>query len=46
MVGAKLYGQLRYRNVNGKQMAYIDDGKATRSSLRTATRRRRTCGAT
>ena len=27
MVGAKPYRQLRYRNVNGKQMAYIDDGQ-------------------
>jgi haloalkane dehalogenase len=27
MVGAKPYGQLRYRNVNGKQMAYVDEGQ-------------------
>jgi hypothetical protein len=44
MVGAKPYGQLQYRDVNGKRMAYVDE--ATRSSLRTATRRRRICGAT
>ncbi len=25
MVGAKPYGQLRYRNVNGKRMAYVED---------------------
>jgi hypothetical protein len=46
MVTAKPYGQLRYRNVNGKRMAYVDEGQATRSSLRTAIRRRRICGAT
>ena len=27
MVGAKPYGHLRYRNVNGKQMAYVDEGQ-------------------
>jgi hypothetical protein len=27
MVGAKPYGQLRYRNVNGKRMAYVDEGQ-------------------
>jgi haloalkane dehalogenase len=26
MVGAKPYGQLQYRNVNGKRMAYVDEG--------------------
>jgi pimeloyl-ACP methyl ester carboxylesterase len=26
MVGAKPYGQLRYRDVNGKPMAYVDEG--------------------
>ena len=26
MVGAKPYGQLHYRNVNGKRMAYVDEG--------------------
>jgi hypothetical protein len=25
-VEAKPYGQLRYRNVHGKQMAYVDEG--------------------
>src|SRR5258705_1162658 len=25
-VEAKPYGQLRYRNVNGKRMAYVDEG--------------------
>ena len=27
MVGAKPYGQLHYRNVNGKRMAYVDEGQ-------------------
>ena len=27
MVTAKPYGQLRYRNVNGKRMAYVDEGQ-------------------
>lgn len=27
MVGAKPYGQLRYREINGSQMAYIDEGE-------------------
>ena len=27
MVGAKPYGQLQYRNVNGKRMAYVDEGQ-------------------
>ena len=27
MVGAKPYGQLRYRNVNGKRMVYVDEGQ-------------------
>ena len=27
MVGAKPYGQLRYRTVNGKPMAYVDEGQ-------------------
>ncbi|MEU6201237.1 haloalkane dehalogenase [Streptomyces sp. NPDC047061] len=27
MAGAKPYGQLRYREIHGKQMAYIDEGK-------------------
>ena len=27
MVGAKPYGQLRYREVNGSQMAYVDEGE-------------------
>ena len=26
MVGAKPYGQLQYRDVNGKRMAYVDEG--------------------
>src|ERR1700694_4125398 len=26
MFGAKLYGQLQYREVNGKRMAYVDEG--------------------
>jgi haloalkane dehalogenase len=26
MVGAKPYGQLQYRNVHGKRMAYVDEG--------------------
>jgi len=27
MVGAKPYGQLQYQNVNGKRMAYVDEGQ-------------------
>ena len=27
MVGAKPYGQLKYHNVNGKRMAYVDEGQ-------------------
>jgi haloalkane dehalogenase len=27
MVGAKPYGQLQYGNVNGKRMAYVDEGQ-------------------
>ena len=27
MVGAKPYGQLKYRTVNGKRMAYVDEGQ-------------------
>jgi haloalkane dehalogenase len=27
MVGAKPCGQLHYRNVNGKRMAYVDEGQ-------------------
>ena len=27
MVGAKPYGQLQYRDVNGKRMAYVDEGE-------------------
>ena len=26
MFGVKPYGQLQYRDVNGKQMAYVDEG--------------------
>ncbi|MDT5103300.1 MAG: hypothetical protein QOI25_813, partial [Mycobacterium sp.] len=26
MGGAKPYGQLQYRNVNGYRMAYVDEG--------------------
>ena len=32
MVGAKPYGQLHFREVNGKRMAYVEMGRATRSS--------------
>jgi hypothetical protein len=28
MVGAKPYGHLQYRDVNGKRMAYVDEGEA------------------
>jgi haloalkane dehalogenase len=27
MVGAAPYGQLQYRSVNGKRMAYVDEGQ-------------------
>jgi haloalkane dehalogenase len=27
MVGTKPYGQLQYRNINGKRMAYVDEGR-------------------
>jgi haloalkane dehalogenase len=27
MVGATPYGQLQYRSVNGKRMAYVDEGQ-------------------
>jgi pimeloyl-ACP methyl ester carboxylesterase len=27
MFGAKPYGRLQYREVNGKRMAYVDDGQ-------------------
>jgi pimeloyl-ACP methyl ester carboxylesterase len=27
MIGAKPYGRLQYRNVNGKRMAYVDEGQ-------------------
>jgi len=27
MVGTKPYGQLRYREVNGSRMAYVDEGE-------------------
>ena len=30
MVGAKPHGQLQYRNVNGKRMAYVDEGGCRR----------------
>ncbi len=47
MPGAKPYGQLQYKQINGKRMAYIDEGQGRlRSSSSTATRRRRICGAT
>jgi len=26
MIGAKPYGQLQYRDVHGKRMAYVDEG--------------------
>jgi len=46
MFGAKPYGRLQYREVNGKRMAYVDEGQGDAVVLRTATRRRRICGAT
>ena len=46
MPGAKPYGQLQYKEVKGKRMAYIDEARVTRSSSSTATPRRRICGAT
>ena len=46
MVGAKPYGQLHYREVNGYRMAYVDEGEGDAIVLRTATPRRPTCGAT
>jgi haloalkane dehalogenase len=27
MAGAKPYGQLQYREINGKRMAYVDEGQ-------------------
>ena len=27
MAGAKTYGQLQYKEINGKRMAYIDEGE-------------------
>jgi hypothetical protein len=46
MPGAKPYGQLQHKQVNGKRMAYIDEAWATRSCSSMAIRRRRICGAT
>ncbi len=46
MPGAKPYGQLQYQEINGKRMAYIDEGHGDASCSSTATRARRTCGAT
>ena len=46
MAGAKPYGQLQYKEIAGKRMAYVDAARVTRSSSCTATRPRRTCGAT
>jgi hypothetical protein len=46
MPGAKPYEQLQYKQINGKRMAYIDEGRGDAMSSSTATRHRRTCGAT
>jgi hypothetical protein len=34
MIGATPYGHLQYRDVNGKQMAYIDEGDGEGDRLR------------
>ena len=33
MAGAKPYGQLQYKEINGKRMAYIDEGEGRRDRL-------------
>jgi hypothetical protein len=50
MVGSKPYGQLRYRNVNGKRMAYIDEGQGdaivfAHGAVGLGRQARRRCGA-
>jgi haloalkane dehalogenase len=46
MAGAKPYGQLQYREVNGKRMAYVDEGEGDAIVFAHANRPRHTCGAT
>ena len=46
MAGAKPYGQLQYKEIAGKRMAYIDEGHGDAIVFSTATPRRPTCGAT
>ena len=46
MVGAKPYGQRKYRNVNGNRMAYVDEGQGDAIVFQHGTRHHRMCGAT
>jgi hypothetical protein len=45
MFGTTTFGSLKYREIRGSKVAYIDEATATRLCSTMATRHRSTCGA-